>query len=213
MVSVKPNILEADVARSWSVRNLSEQLHLQQAQKEVLVVYSAQLERLQSDLQACNAVAAQESIAPTSNASSWLTLAPTTGTLAISRADTSLERLEEELRGEGLSRKPRWNRRRSSGSGQRPSRPGRTPNFVLTLRSVRFSKIWTAAARQAEFGWDFRIRSYNIRPGNMEIFVRCRLGDLDGMQWMVDNGRASALDVNEYGESLLEVSLQIVLGP
>lgn len=47
--------------------------------------------------------------------------------------------------------------------------------------------------------------TYNVRPHTSEIFQACSDGDLVTVQRLFAAGKASPLDVTEYGVTLLQV--------
>lgn len=86
------------------------------------------------------------------------------------------------------------------GSGKNPS------GIYLQMPRWWSSRVWEFFTTPSPIGGGFQYRVYNVRPRDSELFVCIRAGDEARVKQMLDNGEASYLDVNEYGESLLYVS-------
>ena len=83
-----------------------------------------------------------------------------------------------------------------------PVRPNRRRKRYKTYRmSTKLAwltgRIWEFAARQAQGGWDFLIRSYNIQPIDAPIFRYCKAGNLEVVRDLLSYGEASLLDCDD----------------
>jgi hypothetical protein len=76
----------------------------------------------------------------------------------------------------------------------------------LRLPMLFSSRVWEIARIDAHQGWDLCFRAYNRRPREAEIFEYCRIGNLEEVRLLIQNGEASLLDVDEDGDNLLSVS-------
>lgn len=79
--------------------------------------------------------------------------------------------------------------------------------FLLSERILRFelglqqfTHAWTSVSLS-----DFRIQLTNVIPRNSLIFELCRQSDFEGVKRMLEDGRASICDVNDFGAGLLDV--------
>jgi hypothetical protein len=73
---------------------------------------------------------------------------------------------------------------------------------------------WLVVGRQFEFsgycatpGWNFTFRTYNLASHSAPIWQCVAHGDIIGVQTLFKEGKASPFDKNDWGCTLLEVSL------
>lgn len=77
--------------------------------------------------------------------------------------------------------------------------------FTFVIPSWFSNRVWRIAATRASCGWDFRVRTYTVRPRDSPIFQCITQGDLDGVRRLIANGEASPLDCQEEGQTLFGV--------
>lgn len=84
----------------------------------------------------------------------------------------------------------------------------RRPVFQMTakLPSWLYSKVWDIAVLDAMGAWNLSIRPYNIRPMDSEIFHSCLSGNLNKVQKLIADGKASLSDTETHGMNLIHVS-------
>ncbi|KAK4540419.1 hypothetical protein LTR36_009276 [Oleoguttula mirabilis] len=94
-----------------------------------------------------------------------------------------------------------------SGSVTQGKKKTRIQRIRISLYWTRLSsRVWDMAVMDAGFGLDLRIRTYNIVSRGSEIFDCCKKGDIVRMQALVADGKASFLDCDPLGCTLLWVS-------
>ena len=69
-----------------------------------------------------------------------------------------------------------------------------------------FRNAWDLQCAKVNSGWQFNLRTYNIRPNDSQVFKAIRDGSLEQFQNMFDSGLASPFDCDEDGLTLLHVS-------
>jgi hypothetical protein len=81
----------------------------------------------------------------------------------------------------------------------------------LKLRSWFGHRIWEFTVRKAYCRWSMHLSTYNVVPGDSMIFHYAEVGDIVGIQRLIERGEGSLLDVGyaRYGETLIEVSTQL----
>jgi hypothetical protein len=67
-------------------------------------------------------------------------------------------------------------------------------------------RAWQLCCLQSQRGWTWTLTTYNVIPGGSEQFGHAYAGRLSELQMMIADGRASASDQLESGETLLSVS-------
>lgn len=93
---------------------------------------------------------------------------------------------------------------------RRKRRVPREYEVSYTLSLPFLNKAWTFAASQAANGWNWHLRTYNIRSGDSDIFRACMVGDIREIQELLVSGKASVFDVDEYGEGVLHASSMVL---
>lgn len=66
--------------------------------------------------------------------------------------------------------------------------------------------MWDLALRRSCSGWGLNLDMWNVRPFESAIFRHCRLGDVESVKDLISLGKASALDIDNCGYTLLDVS-------
>lgn len=64
---------------------------------------------------------------------------------------------------------------------------------------------WIVTVKMQRPGLNVQLKAMKIRPNDSEIFVAADGLEISKVRELLDDGRASILDVNEEGESLLTV--------
>ena len=93
----------------------------------------------------------------------------------------------------------------SRGNGRQGMKRAKRAPFILRIRPWFLNTVYTVATVKATNGWDISLRTYNIVPVDAEIFEACEYGDLSQVRRLFAEGRASPLDRDAYGQSLLWV--------
>lgn len=57
------------------------------------------------------------------------------------------------------------------------------------------TRIWRISATHAKTGWKVSLKTYIFRPASSEVFYRCQMGDMKGMQKLMSEGQASPRDI------------------
>lgn len=81
-----------------------------------------------------------------------------------------------------------------------------TKHLHISWASWLTGCIWHIALTRSQSGWTFDLRIWNVRPEDSEIFRLRRVGDVRNVQRLISEGRASFLDINTSGKTLLDVS-------
>lgn len=81
----------------------------------------------------------------------------------------------------------------------------------LPLQSI--SMVLQLEGMRGTLGFELRFRTYNIVPQDCDIFTCCNLGDLDGMQKLISDGKASPFDQEPDGATLLHACCRGCLEP
>lgn len=81
--------------------------------------------------------------------------------------------------------------------------------YTVSLRMPVWliNRIWEIQGMRARKGWTFTISSYNIVPSDSLVLQHARLGNLQGLQDLFSKNLASPFDRNEYGLTVLHVSI------
>lgn len=66
-------------------------------------------------------------------------------------------------------------------------------------------KTWDFQFYRSYDGWKFQLKNWNIRPNNSPIFRFVQMGRTDLILEALDRNEASLYDVNEDGDTLIEV--------
>lgn len=81
-------------------------------------------------------------------------------------------------------------------------------------RSVRIrlptwlvGRVWEIATEYSVQGWTLNVQTWNLLPGNAEIFQKINNRDLRGVRNMLESGQASLFDQSKCGCTLLHVSV------
>ncbi len=84
---------------------------------------------------------------------------------------------------------------------------------VATIRyrspSWLANQMWNIQAVKASYGWDIRLRAYNVVPLESAVFEYARDNNVRGLQELFSERAASPFDCNDEGLTLLAVSLAI----
>ena len=83
-----------------------------------------------------------------------------------------------------------------------PTRKSFTVRFLCRFTSGR--RGFRISANDSFDHWTFN--TIRRRPWNSEIFVLCRVGNINGVKRLLDYGEASVFDVDDHGDSPLHVS-------
>lgn len=86
-------------------------------------------------------------------------------------------------------------------------------HYHLQLRPPSWltRKAWDLLALNSYSGFKFRLRAYSIVPPNAPIFQYASAGNISGLLGLFDQGLGSPFDRNDRGETLLHVTLPLVL--
>ena len=81
---------------------------------------------------------------------------------------------------------------------------------VLTMVSYRspawlIDKAWSLQILRASSGWTFKPRTYNMVSNKSLIFDYARQGDVNSLQELFSNRKASPFDCSDYGWTALHV--------
>ncbi|KAI9692629.1 MAG: hypothetical protein M1820_009506 [Bogoriella megaspora] len=70
------------------------------------------------------------------------------------------------------------------------------------------NQAWSINVHRASRGWDFKFRSFNIRPSNAAIFVAAQRADLQQVRRLLCNGKATLGDMDSEGRTLLHYAVR-----
>ncbi|KAF7188155.1 hypothetical protein HII31_10440 [Pseudocercospora fuligena] len=102
---------------------------------------------------------------------------------------------------------------RRNSDGQRSRRRRRLfsaqHGYALTMKFPAWlvSRVWQVSIRKSYAGFDFRLRTCNVVPRNSPIFTFCGLGSLPHMRTLIADGKASPLDQDPQGFTLLQEAI------
>lgn len=86
------------------------------------------------------------------------------------------------------------------------SKPKAYDNAVVEKRHIKFCRrwqfrlwftrhVWEMATMQTQNGWDIRLRTWNLRQDDSNIFWLCERGDLARAKKLIVTGQASPFDL------------------
>lgn len=73
-----------------------------------------------------------------------------------------------------------------------------TPTWLM-------SRVWEVRVKESCSGWMLGLSSYHIRPDDAVVFKYAVAGDIQNLQQLFDEGKASPFDRNANGVTLLHV--------
>ena len=79
----------------------------------------------------------------------------------------------------------------------------RITSMKLRLSNLFLNSVWEFSVYKANQGWDFSLRSYNLRPWDAQIFQAISNGDLSQTCELLHSGRASVRDQDPSGNGVL----------
>ncbi|KAK4560302.1 hypothetical protein LTR86_005496 [Recurvomyces mirabilis] len=68
--------------------------------------------------------------------------------------------------------------------------------------------VWQVALTRATTGWTLSLREWRVVSYAAEIFQMVHRGSVENVRRLIESGEASPLDVNEYGQNLIEIATQ-----
>lgn len=77
-------------------------------------------------------------------------------------------------------------------------------SMKLRLSNSFLNLVWEISVYKANQGWDLKLRSYNIRPENAQIFGAILKGDLSQVCELLHSGSASIWDRDPFGRGVLD---------
>lgn len=182
---IKKSKFRGDVKFALSREDIKQMLdQLERTKSSLNLAYSLYQQATAEDRHAAliSVVAKNQGVATTTTQTSQISL-PAQGTVALTRNAS-------QLSAHKLSRKRRL---------FQMTTPEWISNTVLQFEMTR-----------SITGLNIMLRTYGIVPIDAPVFEACEKGDVVGMQRLFDKGLASPFDRNEWGESLWDVSYDIL---
>lgn len=99
-------------------------------------------------------------------------------------------------------------------SARRRARPDKQhqiiANMHLSFASWLTGRIWDIAAVRSQSALTLNLQQWNVIPGDSSIFGYCMSGKVCAVRDMIGTGKASMFDVDPFGQTLLDVSLELM---